>query len=186
MAKGTCSVEGCGKSHYGKGWCYAHYTRWKRHGDPVAGAMGRCCLPIARFNAKYVVDDDGCWIWTASTQGDGYGSFSENRKTWMAHRWSYAHFLGPIPDGLQICHRCDVPSCVNPMHLFLGTQADNIADMWRKGRSGLVTDQTRKLSRELEAEIRLNYTGRRGEQKELAERYGVSRATMNRIVHAPS
>jgi hypothetical protein len=78
--------------------------------------------------------DSGCWVRTSSLMPKGYSTIKLNGKTRYAHRISYEHFVGPIPDGMCICHSCDNPSCVNPQHLFLGTQKDNLADMTNKGR----------------------------------------------------
>lgn len=96
--------------------------------------------PIERFTAKYKVDGrTGCWVWQAALWNeDGYGTLGikENGK-WKrvgAHRFSYEHYKGLIPKGLYVCHTCDNPSCVNPEHLFLGTQTDNMSDCKRKGR----------------------------------------------------
>ncbi len=86
-----------------------------------------------RFWAK--VDRAGdCWNWTASQDRDGYGHVSVNGTLRSAHRVAWELTYGPIPDGMAVCHRCDCTSCVRPEHLFLGTHADNMRDMQRKGR----------------------------------------------------
>jgi hypothetical protein len=81
------------------------------------------------------VDENGCWIWNRATYPYGYGHTARNRGNGYAHRvaWEIANGA-TIPDGMCICHSCDVPSCVNPDHLFLGTHLDNVYDSIRKGR----------------------------------------------------
>ncbi len=76
----------------------------------------------------------GCWLWTAGMRLNGYGQVKIRRVNQLAHRVSYQVHVGPMPEGMCVCHKCDVPCCVNPDHLFLGTQADNMRDRDRKGR----------------------------------------------------
>jgi len=95
-----------------------------------------------RFDSKYDVDENDCWIWNANRFRDGYGSIAIDSFPVSAHRVAYQLFVGPIPDGMQVMHKCDVPSCVNPDHLELGTHLDNHrdkAEKWRgvKSKKGL-------------------------------------------------
>lgn len=88
---------------------------------------------VKRFQA--FVDKSGeCWEWQGYKNNRGYGTFLLKRKLVLAHRISWMIEHGSIPDGLEVCHGCDNPSCVRPDHCFLGTQADNNRDMWGKGR----------------------------------------------------
>lgn len=89
--------------------------------------------PIERFMEK-VKKTKTCWLWTATKFTAGYGSFSYQSKKVAAHRFAYTVFVGEIPEGKFVLHHCDVPPCVNPDHLFLGTQTDNLQDMTEKGR----------------------------------------------------
>lgn len=91
------------------------------------------------FSDYYRVSGDGCWLWKGARSSQGrYGCLRIAGKTLAAHRHSYELHKGDIPDGMFVCHRCDVPECVNPDHLFLGTAKDNFDDMVTKGR-GVVT-----------------------------------------------
>lgn len=101
------------------------------------GCLSRERRPvIERFNEKWSLDPgSGCWMWTGGVHKNGYGRFAlESRVIEWAHRAAWLLLRGPIPEGLYVCHHCDVPLCVNPDHLFVGTATDNMRDAARKGR----------------------------------------------------
>ncbi len=86
-----------------------------------------------RFKKHFIIEND-CWIWSKTKNNFGYGVVSFKGKKEKAHRISYEIFKEPIPKGMYVLHRCDEPRCVNPDHLWLGTQGDNMRDMHKKKR----------------------------------------------------
>lgn len=125
----------------------------------------------------------GCWLWTGWKLNSGYGDTSVNGRRITVHRFSYELANGPIPKGKLVLHRCDVPACVNPEHLFLGTDADNNHDMRAKGRARNGRQKlTPEQVRAIRAEYRYDATTRRSNAIALAERYGIDRSNISKIM----
>lgn len=100
---------------------------------------------------SFVKKTKGCWNWIGDIGVGGYGRIWYNGKTVKAHRLSYEKFIGPIPEGILICHTCDNPKCVNPKHLFLGTHQDNNSDKTNKDRQA--KGNTSGMSKLTEAQV---------------------------------
>ena len=81
------------------------------------------------------IPESGCWIWIGPLHHTGYGNFNENGKRTRAHREIFQRLVGSIPKGKFLCHKCDIRSCVNPNHMFIGSHQDNMNDMVNKKRS---------------------------------------------------
>lgn len=91
--------------------------------------------PMTRERFWSKVDlSSGCWLYPGAVVGDGYRRVGVNGKRWLAHRYAWSISKGNIPEGMQVLHKCDVPNCVKPWHLFLGTHQDNMNDKVAKNR----------------------------------------------------
>lgn len=131
----VCVIEGCDARHYARGWCRPHYAKNYRAGlSPLVHESAE-----ARFERLHEKRGDGCWHWTGTLSAAGYGVL-DAQGHWIAHRWAYEHFVGPIPDGLDLDHTCHNPAldcpggaeclhrrCVNPAHLEPVTRRENLA-----------------------------------------------------------
>jgi hypothetical protein len=147
--------------------------------------------PLADRFWEKVNKSSACWLWIGATTEFGYGVMWSDGSNVVAHRVSWQLHHGPVPVGMQVCHRCDVPQCVNPHHLFLGTQRDNMLDRETKGRGmrarrwdnraakgerhGFVKLSTSQVIAIREQSSRLSHST-------LAHNYGVCRQTVTDIV----
>ena len=124
-----CKIEGCSGRYRAGGYCKKHYK--------LIPLKDRYKIPSARirFEDGYIAEPiSGCWLWIKTTDHKGYAHIRNNGKILLGHRLAWELHNGPIPEGLRVLHHCDVRCCVNPYHLFLGTDSDNMKDCSRKGR----------------------------------------------------
>ena len=130
---------------------------------------------------KVTVNQNKCWIWNGTPRENGYCRTSVKRKSWYLHRLSYFAFVGDIPDGYDVCHKCDVRNCCNPQHLFSGTRKDNMQDAVKKNRQskGMMLPHAR-LTKEDKTEI-LDMARAGMHYKDIAKKYGVTRHSIGRV-----
>ncbi len=178
--------------------CQSHfYTKASRlTSDPSRGqfcsrkCMGRSQRVSLRERFTRLCspkDKNGCILWTGGKVPKGYGTISLGGE--IADQHAYAHRVawelarGPIPPGLHVLHKCDIPGCVAIDHLFLGTNAENVADMMSKGRGpNGERSGSAKLTEEKVREIRDRYAAGETDQHNLANEYGVGHANISAIV----
>ena len=152
-------------------------ANWSEDPTTRAAILARFWALVNRSEAK------GCWPFTGYVASHGYGQFSYGDVRVRAHRFSWLMSRGPIPEGYNVCHHCDNPRCVNPNHLFLGLQRDNMHDAVRKGRKRAWGLQ--KLNADQVREIRaLCAAG--ALQRDVAARFGIARNTVSGIVNRKS
>lgn len=141
---------------------------------------------LDRFSSKYTPEpNSGCWLWIGGVNEMGYGIFGVGEKTERvakAHRVSYEIHKGPIPAGMNVLHRCDVPGCVNPDHLWLGTLRDNSRDMVNKGRGKTPDNRGERAGwAKLTEEMVVDIKSRRLPGRKFAILYGVSKSAVFNI-----
>lgn len=174
-------------------FCEAHFARPSRISD-AQWEMRKFCsyrcsksLSAKEILARNFVRADGpldtqCWLWTGRSNRAGYGRVAVKRHGkithWFAHRLAYVEFCGD-PGELLICHRCDVPACVNPDHLFAGTHLDNMRDMDSKGRRKAANGDQKPSSKLNSDAVRDILSG--GSPTDLAKKYGVSVSSIYKV-----
>lgn len=132
----TCSIEGCDRPHYGRGWCKGHYMRWYAKGDPGTAGIGPdrpgpgtveyASLTWKKLMRRRTVTAAGCWEWTGCRDRHGYGRIAWGDDTRFTHRIALELAQGSIPDGLVVDHLCRNPPCFNPAHLQAVQQRTNL------------------------------------------------------------
>lgn len=190
-----CDIDGCDNKHKAKGLCPKHYERFKSYGSPYTVhpnykfEIPQIPSMKEHFESKFIKKSDSeCWLWNGAKDKNGYGDFNlhlnnqiKKYKKVKSHRYSYELYKGKFEDSFLVCHSCDNPSCINPNHLFLGTPADNAADMVNKNRSMTGERNNRsKLKCYQVLEIREKLANKYNQTK-LAKEYGVSRFVIKSI-----
>jgi hypothetical protein len=145
----------------------------------------RTIPPIVRFFYKVntqgptIITDSPCWLWTAAKNRDGYGEFWLNDELIRAHRFSYELANGPIPKDRLLMHKCDNPSCVNPVHLSPGTDLENSRDAKDKGRIG---PKNKRYHAGLSDQVRAEFAAG-ANRKDLMRKYGMCQKTLRVIIN---
>lgn len=134
----TCTIDECGNTKImARGMCNMHYLRWYRHGDPLAGGKPRLFSMEDRFAAN-TERRGGCLVWTAGLSSTGYGRMTDDGGHLKVHRYAWERANGPIPEGMEVDHRCHNTLCCEVSHLRLTTHKQNAENH----RGALVTSTT--------------------------------------------
>lgn len=180
-----CSTSWCSEKPRTRNMCVACYSAWYKGHDPEQ--------PRRRKVPKDATDEDrlrsygwtvtesGCWEWDGRRDKKGYGVLCLHaQRQVFAHRTAFAVWVGELDPKLSVCHRCDNPPCINPEHLWQGTERDNKVDMATKGRGN-----TARLTPLAVQELRALYTAPfdRGLVPRLAKQYGVSTSAIRAVLH---
>lgn len=129
-----CTVVGCEKGVVAKDMCSLHWQRFHKHGDPqITKALRHYSVLEFWERVKLTADASRCWLWFGPSDKHGYGIWNMNGQRWSAHR--FALYLTKGKElTLNALHKCDNPPCVNPNHLYEGTQSQNMVDSWQRTR----------------------------------------------------
>lgn len=159
----TYPCPGCGKECKSRASFSAHCTHDKT------------CTQEARFWGRVIKNTPtGCWLWTGLKDASGYGRTTKAGPLTYAHRRAWIYTNGPVPEGMDVCHHCDVRNCCNPSHMFLGTHDDNMKDRSLKGRGvALSEEKVREIRAKKKAGAR---------SMDLIREYGVSTSAIYEVL----
>jgi hypothetical protein len=132
------------------------------------------------FDYSMPEPNSGCWLWLGALNACGYGTIGVKYRSQLAHRISYSVFKGLVPKRKNVLHHCDMPCCVNPEHLFVGTQRDNVHDMEHKKRAYHPRGENHGLAKITEREVKLIRMDKRSERT-IAKAMGLTRAIVRGV-----
>lgn len=199
--KRICSHLQCTNPHYARGLCRSHYDSQRKAGfkdHPRERVDANATFEERlQHHGWRVVDRDWtlvntpCWEWAAASKRNGYGALRVNIRNdsglwqeWGAHQVAFVAWVGAIPPGQVVRHKCDNPPCINPNHLELGAMVDNVTDMVHRRRAANGERMTGfKLTDSDVVEIRHVFATKGTSKAELARRYGVSRTLIRRVLN---
>ncbi len=193
MPDGVCGCKDCDLPVLALGMCNKHWQRNRKYGSPFAIKSHSGSMiglpPEERFRRQMkFASADECWIWAAGLDADGYGRFTgtiHGQQHHRAPRFAWALANGPIPAAMLVCHRCDNPRCVNPAHLFLGSESDNMRDKISKGRHNMPRGEEHFRARITEEEAKLILADPRP-YAQIAADYGIEASTVSSVKNRQS
>jgi hypothetical protein len=171
----------CDLAVYCRGFCRSHYNYMAKHGRMVLtrNMSGKTLAERIELMSRHD-SETGCRIWVRGKNGTGYGNLIFEGKSLLAHRAAYELAHGALPDGMNVCHSCDTPACVNPGHLFAGSDQANSDDKLSKGREARGTSHG--MHRLTEDDIRgIRADPRRN--KPVGDTYGITAGCVSMIKH---
>lgn len=180
-----CNIGGCVGSVVARGWCRRHYSLWWYNGDPNKHMRATGNVEARLRWHGWDETPRGCWEFRGPKHRQGYGRIKINNTAELVHRLAYEAWVGPIPEGLIVRHKCDNPPCINPEHLETGTHKDNSDDKIERGRQAARSGEDHygaKLTWREVREMRTTYKANGVSERDLARRYGVGRTTVSKIL----
>ena len=178
----NCTIEGCRRKHYGRGWCSMHYHRWRNHGNPLKTIKTPSGKPLAFLHSIMDTQTDACIVWPYGQDGKGYGKIRYKKKLRNAHAVCLEIYLNQKqPKDMKAAHSCGNPCCVNPLHLRFATPSENAMDRLMHGTAN--RGEAHGLSKLKEKEVReIRIRLQSGDiQREIAKDYGVTQGTITLI-----